>query len=112
MARRAALLGGCHRQDSNRERPGQGPGAVAAEGADATRRHYGDSVWPFAMEPAGRLDLAGPSLLAALTRDAANLGPSMQGTGRPGCLHEAALRAEIEAEAARCDASGSLTALG
>ena len=87
-------------------------GAAAAAGAEDKRRHYDHSVWPFALEPSGRLDVAGLALLAALVRDASNLGPSMPGTGRAGRLREAALRAEIEADVAKCDAARSLTALG
>ena len=91
---------------------GAEPGAAAAAGADAKRRHYGHSVWPFALEPAGRLDVAGLALLAALVRDASNLGPAMPGTGRAGRIREATLRADFETEVAKCDAARSLTALG
>ena len=88
------------------------PGAAAAAGAEDKRRHYDHSVWPFALEPAGRLDAAGLALLAALVRDASHSGPAMPGTGRAGRIREAALRAQIEAEVAECDAARCLTALG
>ena len=88
------------------------PGAAAVAGAEDKRRHYDHSVWPFAIEPAGRLDVAGLALLAVLVRDASHPGPAMPGTGRAGRIREAALRAESEAEVAKHDAARSLTALG
>ena len=91
----------------------------AAEAGKATRiaeaekvRHYVSSVWTFAVEPSGRVGTGAIALLAALGSDAANLGSAMPGTGRPGRLREAAVRAEIEAEIAKCDAARALTALG
>ena len=63
-------------------------------------------------EPSGRVGTGAIALLAALGRDAANLGSAMPGTGKPGRLREAAVRAEIEAEIAKCDAARALTALG
>ena len=93
--------------------------AGAAQAGRATRiaeadkaRHYDSSVWAFAVEPSGRVGTGAIALLAALGRDAANLGSAMPGTGRPGRLREAAVRAEIEAEIAKCDAARALTALG
>ena len=88
------------------------PGAAAAAGAEDKRRHYDHSVWPFAIEPAGRLDFTGLALPAALVRDASNLGPAMPGAGRPGRIREAALRAELEAEVVKCGAARCLTAFG
>ena len=91
----------------------------AAEAGTATRiaeadkaRHYDNSVWTFAVEPSGRVGAGALALLAALGRDAANLGSAMPGEGRPGRLREAAVRTEIEAEVATCGAARALTALG
>ena len=89
---------------------GAGKAARIAETDKA--RHYDSSVWAFAVEPAGRVGTGAIALLAALGRDAANLGSAMPGTARPGRLREAAARADIEAEIAKCDAARALTALG
>ena len=87
-------------------------GAAALAGEKDKHARYGGSVDTFAVEVCGRLGPSAWSILAALAREAADLGKLQPLRGSPAGLHTQAILEDIGAELVRAEGARTLEALG
>ena len=90
----------------------EGQPRATAPAARCQRAAHSDCAWALAVEPGGRIGADGLDCLDNLARDAANLAGTIPGPGRPGRFSDTALRFELDAVVAKCDAQRALTAQG